>query len=189
VSKPRSKKKQRRRQRDRAVAGTPSTAPATTAAGRARERDATRSTGATPAPRRPSRMEVRDGIPRPDAIWAPFPLTEIGMAVGLVLFLGGFATGGSSGASLLGIGVIVLSAVVAELCLREHFSGFRSHSLLLGLLPVTALHMLIVLAVTTAYSGPIVLVVDLALAGGLAWWLRGRYGAAQDAARRRLASG
>ena len=83
---------------------------------------------------RVARFEVRDtrspggsqgagGVARPQAIWAPFPLTEIGMAVGLVLFLAGFATGGARGAWLLGIGVVMLCVVVAELCLREHFAG------------------------------------------------------------------
>jgi hypothetical protein len=179
VSKQRAKKKQRQRTRAaRPPAGPASATPVRPAAERPRE----------PVARRPSRLEVRDGIPRPDAIWAPFPLTEIGMAVGLVLFLGGFASGGARGAWLLGIGVVVLSVVVAELCLREHFAGFRSHSLLLGLLPVTALHMLVVLAITATWRGPLVLAVDLAVAGALAWWLRGRFFAAQDAARRRAAA-
>jgi hypothetical protein len=136
------------------------------------------------APRRPSRLEVRDGVPRPDAIWAPFPLTEIGMAVGLVLFLAGFARGGARGAWLLAIGIVVLCVVVGELCLREHFAGFRSHSVLLALLPVTAVHMAVVLLISSDWRGPLALVVDLALAGGLAWWLQGRFRHAQERARR-----
>lgn len=180
MSKPRAKKKQRQRARA-ARPGGPAPAPAGSAPPRTAHTQ-------EPAPRHPSRLDVRDGIPRPDAIWAPFPLTEIGMAVGLVLFGIGFATGGSRGAWLLVIAVVLLSIVVAELCLREHFGGFRSHSILLGLLPVTALHMLVVLLVTSDWRGPLVLVADLALAGGLAWWLRGRFAAAQDRARRRAAA-
>ena len=168
MSKPRAKKKQQRRR-----------AAARDAA--SERRPAVRA--GAPAPRHVSRLRMRDGIPRPDAIWAPFPLTEIGMAVGIVLFLAGFAAGGSHGAWLLAIGVAVLAVVVAELCLREHFAGFRSHSILLGLLPVTAVHMLVVLLVTSDWRGPLVLVVDLALAGGLAWWLQRRFRLARARAR------
>ncbi|HUR84334.1 MAG TPA: hypothetical protein VMY78_03245 [Solirubrobacteraceae bacterium] len=182
MSKPRAKKKQRQRARS----GQPRPAavaapPEPTAAERAQQRASARE-------RRPSRLEVRDGIPRPDAIWAPFPLTEIGMAVGIGLFLAGFASGGSRGAWLLTIGVGVLAVVTLELCLREHFAGFRSHSLLLGLLPVTVVHMLIVLLVSGDWRGPLVLVADLAIAGGLAWWLHGRFRVAQDRAARRAAT-
>jgi hypothetical protein len=167
----------KKKQRQRARAARPAAVPAPRAE-RAQE----------PTPRHPSRLDVRDGIPRPDAVWAPFPLTEIGMAVGLVLFGVGFASGGSRGAWLLVIAVVLLSIVVGELCLREHFGGFRSHSVLLGLLPVTALHMVVVLVVTSDWRGPVVLAVDLALAGALAWWLRGRFAVAQDRARRRAAA-
>ena len=179
MAKARAKKKQRQRAR----AARPAQSPPVATAPRA-----PRAHEPAPTPRHPSRLDVRDGIPRPDAIWAPFPLTEIGMAVGIVLFGIGFWSGGPKGAWLLSIAVVLLTIVVGELCLREHFGGFRSHSILLGLLPVTGLHMLIVLLITSDWRGPLVLVVDLALAGATAWWLRGRFAAAQDRARRRMAA-
>jgi hypothetical protein len=178
VSGQRPKRKRRRRARAAAGARASAAAPAAETPRRAQERAPAR-----PAPRHPSRLDVRDGVPRPDAIWAPFPLTEIAMGVGIVLFLAGVASGGKDGAWVLGIGVVVLAVAVAELCLREHFAGFRSHSVLLGLLPVTAVHVLVVLLVTSDWRGPLALVVDLAVAAGLAWWLQGRFRAAQERAR------
>ena len=175
MSKSRAKKKQRRRARDasgaRAAAAEPaeSAAPASTAA------------SAPASARHPSRLEIRDGVPRPDAIWAPFPLTEIGMGVGIVLFLVGFA----GAPALLLAGVSVLVVVVAELCLREHFAGFRSHSILLAMLPVTAIHLGVVVLADATWRGPLALAVDLAIAGVLAWWLHQRFRSAQGRARLR----
>jgi hypothetical protein len=180
VSGQRAKRKQRRR----AAAGERASAAAPAAVTEARRRTHEQAPAPAP-PRRPSRLDVRDGIPRPDPIWAPFPLTEIAMGVGIVLFLAGAASGGANGTRVLGIGVIVLAVAVAELCLREHFAGFRSHSLLLALLPVTAVHTFVVLLVTRDWHGPLALVVDLAAAAGLAWWLQGRFRAAQERALRR----
>lgn len=130
--------------------------------------------------RPPSRLEVRAGVPRPDAVWAPFPLSEIAMAVGLVLFVIGFAGGGPAP---LVAGVGVLTVVVAELCLREHFAGFRSHSILLGLLPVTAVHLGFVYVSGVTWRGPLALALDLAIAGALARWLQRRFVVARERAR------
>jgi hypothetical protein len=193
VSKSRAKKKQRRRARTASSAPGPTagrraaTAPERAGA-RAQARAEPRAAAATraarapaePTSRRSSRLDVRAGVPRPDAIWAPFPLTEIGMAAGLALFALGFVT---STPALLLAGVGVLVVVVAELCLREHFAGFRSHSILLGLLPVTAVHLGIVYAGAASWRGPLALAVDLVLAGALAWWLQRRFVAAQGGAR------
>ena len=181
MSKDRAKKKQR--QRARAASGAPGTTPQERASARAQARAAPAPAPAAPertpperSPRHPSRLDVRAGVPRPDAIWAPFPLTEIGMAVGLALFTLGFVAG-TVALLLAGIGVLVV--VVAELCLREHFAGFRSHSVLLGLLPVAAVHLGIVYAGAATWRGPLALAIDLAVAGGLAWWLHRRFVAAR----------
>jgi hypothetical protein len=181
VSKSRAKKKQRRRARAQ-TAGPPAAPAQERAAARAQARSAQAQAQApAPAPqRRPSRLDVREGVPRPDAIWAPFPLTEIGMAVGLALFALGFVARVPA-LFLAGVGVLVV--VVAELCLREHFSGFRSHSILLGLLPVSAVHLGVVYAGAATWRGPLALAIDLAAAGALAWWLQRRFLAAQGGAR------
>jgi hypothetical protein len=132
---------------------------------------------------RPSRIDVRDGVARPDAIWSPFPLTEIGMALGLVIFVAGLASDGRRATWLLSVAVGVLVVVVGELCLREHLGGFRSHALLLAVLPVTIAHVVVVVAVSDAWTGPSALAVDLALAGALAWLLRARFRVARERAR------
>ena len=82
------------------------------------------------------------------------------MAAGIAIFGVGFA---SNDVRTLAIGAIVLAVVTGELCLREHFAGFRSHTLLLAALPVAVAHGLVVLAITDAYRGPLTLVLDLAL--------------------------
>jgi len=169
VSASRAKKKQRRRARGMQSAPAPSAPP--------------------PAPehavaggRAPSRFDVRDGVPRPHAIWAPFPLTELGMVAGIAILAVGYFSEGGRAARLLAIGAIVLAIVTAELSLREHFAGFRSHTLLLALMPVVALHVTIVLAISSAYGGQLGLLVDAVAAGLLAWWLYRRYQAAHERA-------
>jgi hypothetical protein len=207
VSKSRAKKKQRQRARGgreastrragvqdgasaprrveavggaRGRGGAPGAAKAQGAAGRP---GAAEARGAAEAPGvgdRPSRLDVRDGVARPRPVWAPFPLTEIGMAVGIVLFGVGFE---SDSTSLLTIAAIMLAVVVGELCLREHFAGFRSHALLLAALAVVSVHALVFLALTDAYTGPLSLAVDLGIGGALAWLLHGRYAIAHERAR------
>jgi len=168
VSASRAKKKQRRRARAAAPVprpGAPTPSPEPVADGRS-----------------PSRFDVRDGVARPHAIWAPFPLTEIGMAAGIAILATGYFSDGRRAAWLLGIGALVLAVVSAELSLREHFAGFRSHTLLLALLPVVALHATIVLAITDDYGGQLGLAVDVVIAGALAWWLHRRFQTAHERA-------
>jgi putative exporter of polyketide antibiotics len=99
---------------------------------RSRKRgDAVATRAPAPAPRRP-RAE------RPRAPWHPFPLVELSVLIGLVLLVWGLIRhDDDSGRVLLVCGMALASLGGLETALREHFSGFASHALLLAaLLPV-----------------------------------------------------
>lgn len=83
----------------------------------------------------PAEPEIRprDGRERPQPLWGSFPLSEIAIAIGVIVAIGGFANEAQV-ALLAGIGICVVS--VGEVTLREHLSGYRSHSALIGLLAV-----------------------------------------------------
>ena len=90
---------------------------------------------AQPKPRKPvepaARRTARDE--RPQAPWGSFPLTELAIFVGLVLLIVGFAAGGVSGTLTIAVGIALAALGGLELAIREHFSGYRSHSVLLAL--------------------------------------------------------
>lgn len=126
-----------RRSRKRAVAGD---APSPTAETRA-ERDAARrgrakearSAGASSTVRdrpRPGRTTARD---RPSPLWGSFPLTELVIFAGIALMVWGFLEGaGGDGNRKLAAGLGIASIAGLELAVREHVTGFRSHSTLLA---------------------------------------------------------
>src|SRR5439155_12275876 len=70
----------------------------------------------------------------PPAPWSPFPLTELVILLALVMLAIGFLSGGGRRGVLVGIGLVLASLGGGELALREHFSGFRSHTTLLATL-------------------------------------------------------
>jgi len=181
VSPSRAKKKHRRRARSGVAAGPDASAGRPEASAAVHAPAASQRTGAR-APR-PSRFEVRDGVARPRPVWSPFPLTEIGMAAGIAIFFAGLLSDGARSTWLVAVGALVLVVVTTELCLREHFAGFRSHTLLLAVLPVAVLHGALVLGVGDAYGGPVTLAVDVVLAGALAGLLQTRFRAACRRAR------
>lgn len=70
---------------------------------------------------------------RPPPLWAPFPLTELLVLAGLVLMVWGFLEGGGQAANAkLAAGLAVASLAGLELAIREHVTGFRSHTTLLS---------------------------------------------------------
>lgn len=102
---------------------------------RKRRRQRAASGGAT-APTAPTRSPsaARGSAPdeRPQAPWGSFPLVEIVVAIALVLLIGGFFVGGTRGSTMLFTGLVLGSLAGLELSIREHFAGYRSHSLLLA---------------------------------------------------------
>jgi hypothetical protein len=79
------------------------------------------------APRPRARMDEA-----PKAPWSPFPLVELVVLAAIVLIVVGFLTDGPRRTALLGCGFVLVTLAGLELALREHFSGFRSHSTLLA---------------------------------------------------------
>ena len=70
---------------------------------------------------------------RPPPLWAPFPLTELLVLAGIVLMTWGFLEdGGQSANAKLAAGLAVASIAGLELSIREHVTGFRSHTTLLA---------------------------------------------------------
>jgi len=126
---------------------------------------------AAPPPRRPGgRPRIED---RPKPPWHPFPLVELCVLLGILCLVLGFLDLGSDrGRLLLLCGMALGSLAGLDTALREHFAGYRSHSLVLAGLPGVAL------AAGLFFAGvpwPAVVVGALAGFGGAFWWLRRAY--------------
>ncbi len=57
---------------------------------------------------------------------------EIVVLVAIALLIGGFVVSGTRGAVMIGTGLALGSLAGLELSIREHFAGYRSHTLLLA---------------------------------------------------------
>ncbi|HTR72470.1 MAG TPA: hypothetical protein VMG80_02650 [Solirubrobacteraceae bacterium] len=95
---------------------------------------------------------------RPPAPWHPLPLSEllilvggVGAVIGLTrLGQGGIASGGP--ALFAGLGAVAVGTL--EIAWREHRSGYRSHALLLALLPVVVFHTVAILGLAAFTNVP-----------------------------------
>jgi hypothetical protein len=82
--------------------------------------------------RRRAAARRREKDDRPPAPWGAFPLVEICVLVGLVMLVLGFITQGPRGSLLIAVGLVLGSLAGLELSVREHFAGYRSHTVLLA---------------------------------------------------------
>ena len=60
------------------------------------------------------------------------PLVEFVVLAGIVALVVGFIAGGRTGTVLIAGGAILCSLAGLELAIREHFSGYRSHTTVLA---------------------------------------------------------
>jgi hypothetical protein len=98
---------------------------------------------AAPPARRPARTTARrrrDRGERPPSPWGSFPVVEITILIALVLLITGFFMGSTRGGMMILAGISLASLAALELSLREHFTGYRSHtSVLAGFVGVLVL--------------------------------------------------
>jgi len=136
---------------------------------------------APPARRGPPGVTVE----RPAAPWRAFPLSELAMLAGIVAAAIGLA-GGSGGWPILVAGLALCAVGGLELAFREHFAGYRSHTLLLAGVPTVAVHA----ALAVSIGGPpvadvLTLVVDVAVFALLFTAFRAAYRRAEAQAEAR----
>jgi hypothetical protein len=81
---------------------------------------------------------------RPQAPWHPLPLSELLILVGAIGTVIGFSRR-ESGTVLIFAGLAAVLIGTVEVTLREHLSGYRSHTLILSLLPAIVLYTALVL--------------------------------------------
>ena len=128
---------------------------------------------------------------RPPAPWHPLPLSELLILVGAIGAVVGLRKGVSHGGPALIAGLAAVAIGTVEVTLREHRSGYRSHALILALLPTIAFHSVVILITAAFTQAPQALNVallglDAALFAFLFKLLRARF---SDARRERVFKG
>jgi hypothetical protein len=77
---------------------------------------------------------------RPKAPWHPFPLVELCVLAGIVLLVLGLISHDSPhGRAMIVAGLALGSLGGLDTAAREHFAGFRSHTMVLAGVPAVAL--------------------------------------------------
>ncbi len=77
---------------------------------------------------------------RPNAPWHPFPLVELCVLAGIVLLVLGLVSHDSPhGRAMIVAGLALGSLGGLDTAAREHFSGYRSHTMVLAGVPAVAL--------------------------------------------------
>jgi hypothetical protein len=117
---------------------------------------------------------------RPQAPWHPLPLSELLILVGAIVVVIGLRNGVSNAGATTLAGLAAVAIGTIEVTLREHLSGYRSHTVLLALLPVLIFHSLTLLAVSAFATPPRLanvglLAIDMALFVFLFKLLRARF--------------
>src|SRR4051794_34547657 len=72
---------------------------------------------------------------RPPAPWGSFPLNELIIFLSLSMLLASFIISGPKAGPLFFVGLALGSLATVEFAVREHFTGYRSHSMLLAAVP------------------------------------------------------
>jgi hypothetical protein len=164
----RSKRRSRKRRR---TAAAPRAVPAPR-----REHRNEREVRAREDRQRTSRADPRGE--RPPSPFGGIPVSETAIFAGLIAVLVGYLNRGSP--ALVG-GIVLCGLGVLEVTAREHFAGFRSHTILLAAIPTVGVEYLLVQVMPSAWPRETALIGDAIVFGLLFWLLRGRWARARQA--------
>jgi hypothetical protein len=134
-------------------------------------------TSAPAVPPRAPRPAARRLEQRPNAPWHPFPLVELAVLVGIVLIVVGLISHDTHhGRALLVLGLLLGSLGGLDTTAREHFAGYRSHTLVLALTPAVGLTVVLAVAGAPTLVIPPVAIATFATAFALlrGAWIRAR---------------
>jgi hypothetical protein len=130
------------------------------------------------APRRTSALAPDEN--RPKAPWHPFPLVELCVFVGIICIgVGLFTRDSTYGRTTLALGLALGSLGGLDTAVREHFSGYRSHTLVLALFPAVAIAVVLAVARVPLFIIPPLM---LLIFGGAFLGLRGVWDRTRDRA-------
>ncbi len=115
---------------------------------------------------------------RPPGPFGGVPVAELAIFAGLVALVFGVIRHG--GPALVG-GVILCLFGVVEVTAREHFSGYRSHTVMLAAIPAVAAEFVIALTIGGEVVRIVLLVPVAAVFAVCAWFLRKRFLIARQA--------
>ena len=115
---------------------------------------------------------------RPPGPFGGMPVSEIAIFVGAIGLIVGLIQGGEA-ALITGIAVCTLGVV--EITAREHFSGYRSHTILLSALPAVAAEVAFVAIVGEPNPRLLLLLVIVPVFSVTFWFLRKRFLVARQA--------
>jgi hypothetical protein len=99
---------------------------------------------------------------RPEPPWHPVPVSEFLILVGAIGAVVGLNKGVTHGGAPLFAGLAAVIIGTIEVTLREHLSGYRSHTLILALLPTIALDSVALLG-AAAITTPVPVAVKVAV--------------------------
>lgn len=137
----------------------------------ARARESWRGAGERPVSRPVYGRQAEAPRGRPLAVWHPWPVSELAILGGIVVLVVGLSRG-AGGFSTAVFGVLLCAVGSFEVAVREHLTGFRSHALVLALVPTIVLHLVIAATVGAPVArGPLLLLVDIVVFLALLWQL------------------
>jgi hypothetical protein len=109
---------------------------------------------------------------RPPSPFGGLPVSELAILAGAVSLVFGVIRHG--GPALIG-GVVLCLLGVTEVTAREHFSGYRSHTILLAAVPAVVIEFAIALTVGVPAIRALLLIPVAGVFAACAWFLRRRF--------------